>query len=220
MKKRRVRPRLRPWLWAVEEQLSILRRFDAVGIYAAKAGEFANYFGTFRSEYSLTRGASGSFLRLNKKKFIRVCDQHFRKKPKNLKEAQGIWIASVRDLQKGTGLTEQLWSATLKAYWFYQPRSVPMYDQNVRKGLSQEERRFQSVGRLPKAITPGNYLQFFEAFYERSRPLIEEALAFVDRDYPFPLRIADKYLWHIGNDTAEDPVGQFQKGLRIAPYRA
>ena len=158
-------------------------------------------------------------MRLHRRMFANVCNDHFQIAPVDLLDAQRIWSDAVTDFRRRARSRANLWSAFLKAFWFYQPESVPMYDRRAHSGLSRELRRLTGTRRLVPAVSEDNYLIRFGEFLGRVEPLLNEALAFVPRNYPYRLRVADKYLWLKGGKGKDDPGGQFQQGIEIAPYR-
>ena len=170
-------------------------------------------------EYRLGRGPAGRVMRRHRRIFTEVCEDQFQNAPQNLDDAQRIWIGAVEDFKQRARSRASLWSAFLKAFWFYQPIHVPMYDSRAHLGLSRELRRLTNRRRLTEAVRTNNFLIRFQEFLGFVDPLIDEAIALVPRAYPYRLRVADKYLWLRGGDGRDDPVAQFQQGLEIAPYR-
>ena len=109
-----------------------------------------------------------------------------------------------------------LWSACMKLYWFYQPDKLPMLDTYAYNSLAREG--VQRGYLLKKSgLTADNFLEIFSQFYNDVEPEIRAALSKFPRKYPYPTRVAEKYLWLHGTDNMDERTKKFEHGLGIAP---
>jgi hypothetical protein len=83
-----------------------------------------------------------------------------------------------------------------------------MYDRLVRAGLRECSNN--------QAINPENFYHLFNEFYNNSLANIENAERFITLTYPYRPRIAEKYLWLIGNPNQEIILDRFIAGIRMA----
>ena len=216
---------LLPWVWAVEDQLSLLGRFDAEAIAAANEARDGNrrrllsLVSDFRTVYALKRGQVGIFLQRRAQRFINVCTKHFSQQLTDFGQAQKRWSEVVAELQSGDSAAQKFWSPTSKIFWFFHPDLLPMYDYFTLQGLRRVQREHRKVRKLRPAITADNFLDEFDDFLRRSQPLIDQALCAVGRAYPYRPRIAEKFLWIKGQPNGSKILERFGCGLKMAPYR-
>jgi len=84
----------------------------------------------------------------------------------------------------------RLWSATCKAYWFYHPSELTMYDQYAQGQLSIE---------LGDQIGPEDFLVAFGEFWQtKAQKPLAELFQYISKASPHQPRIADGYLWLLG----------------------
>ncbi len=121
------------WVWAVEDQLKLYDRFDAMLINETGEGRFEEHIDQFKKVYNLTQGVTRHVPQNQAGVFSEICAEFFGAAPQNLHNAQEVWTnaanALLERLKNEHGdWTGNLWSALAKAYWFHQPNDVPMYD--------------------------------------------------------------------------------------------
>lgn len=225
-----------PWVWALRSQISLFEANDARWIRDAADGWSEESFHRFLVSYSLVRGKKGSFLsreadngrgvilKRSGQKLLRLCKKYYAPPlPKKdfVKEISKRWRKVDRQLRayalKAADLDEKtreiigknsdfLPSATLKAFWFYQPDKLTMYDSLNCRGLKEE---------MEVKITTDNFLEKFYEFYGRHKQNIKKAAVYADRDYPYPYRLADKYLWLMGNDNRDIILDNFEASINV-----
>lgn len=227
-----------PWVWAIRSQICLLEGNDARWIRdASKGWPEEKSFHKFLTSYSLVRGKKGSclskepdrgqevILKPAAKKLLRLCKKYYAPQlPKKnfVGEISTRWKKVDRQLKgfvlRGKYMGEDtgkivgqnphfLPSATLKAFWFYHPEKLTMYDSLNCIGLKKE----MSVANL----TPENFLEEFYNFYEIHKGSIAAAEAYTDRSYPYPYRLADKYLWLMGNNSKDFILDNFEASLEL-----
>lgn len=190
------------WVWAIGEQLYLLDSFDAYYIdLAADSWDSADAYDTFITNYRLTRGKLGKFLRENPKPVLRICNQYFSPKlGKGINQAEIVdcWHGAVDELARHTKNVAGIppYSFALKLFWCFHPDKLTMYDRYTCAAL----KNWYGV-----TINPVNYLEHFYRFYEEeAKAKIAEAMAYHARLYLYQYRIVDKYLWLIGSNLTED----------------
>ncbi|MYZ49005.1 hypothetical protein [Propylenella binzhouense] len=171
------------WLWACCEQLALLNRHDAAWIQEAKNGWEMNEFKRFLRTYSLQRGKHGKTLVENAERFRDICNESFSGIPDDL---QAVWEKSIEDTRRILEITAR--SACLKAMWYYHPHLGTMYDSYVQRGLA-------SYG---YSNNPKVFFEDFNNFVSSKTELIERVVAPLNPKYPYPKRLADKFLWLAG----------------------
>lgn len=227
-----------PWVWAIRSQICLLEANDARWIRDASVGwPKEERFHNFLTSYSLVRGKKGSclskepdrgqevILKPAAKKLLSLCKKYYAPQlPKKnfIGEVSVRWktvdqrlreyVLRRKDLSSETRhlidkKSDFLPSATLKAFWFYHPEKLTMYDSLNCIGLKKE----MSVTNL----TPENFLEEFYNFYERHKDNIAAAESYTDRSYPYPYRLADKYLWLMGNNSKDFILDNFEASLEL-----
>ncbi|MFI5022841.1 MAG: hypothetical protein ACHQRJ_14475 [Alphaproteobacteria bacterium] len=206
------------WIWSYREQLKLLDKFDAEGIRCAKNGWDNDSWARFLNTYGLNQGHQAEF-RHKREKVLRAIDQVFKPelcKTGTVGELTNRWKKSVSKIgclakkKKKNGGNPELWSMASKLFWFYQPTEMTMYDSNAVKGL-------KAVSGC--VITPQNFLEKFEELFKNKQTSISEAANFSDREYPYPRRVLDKWLWLKGSGKEAVYLHQFQWSLELAPIR-
>lgn len=189
------------WHWAVVEQSWLHYKHDAYWIESIKNGGFTEEdWKRFLRSYGLARGKYGDPLRSNFDKIWDRCIEAYKQLPPNADHniIQERWQAVTQYLQSITSSPQRndgynLPSASMKIFWFFQPRSVPMYDTYAKNALHSVERtRFPDTPWL-------DFLPRFQRFFDRSETAIEKAIVDTGLTYPYRRRIADKRLWIDGN---------------------
>lgn len=173
----------------------------------------------FLVTYRVMRGKVGNYLKRERNliDFRDRCVTSFSRlhqEEKWVHTAQGRWKTVVDETG---GKVISPWSAAMKTYWCHKPRKLPMYDQFTLLGL---QRWAKERGRVPHqaCICVRNFLETFEYFYKvDARAKVKEASAFFGRRYPYPRRVAEKYLWLAGSDSPKDALRNFRAGLRRVP---
>lgn len=202
------------WYWAYKEQIHLFYKHDAYWIECAKrnwAGkEGISEFRKFLVGYGLMRGRVGQYLKDNNhlKLFIDKCNHYFSNCSMNSKwkDAQEKWNEINKDLYRIIKVIPA--SATLKAFWFYQPTSLPMYDKFVRRALANKLK--------PLRVTEKNYIECFGKYFDdvacheiqRIEPLFE-------KQYISRPRVGDKYLWLQGSKDKEIRRRNFKAALDL-----
>lgn len=140
-------------------------------------------------------------------------------KRRDLTDALLAW-SDARDLQQGLGGAQAIVEAhsdvmavcdkrcevrrgftslASKYLWLCYPMSIPLYDKNVRRAL-QVLSKTEAGNAWPEASL-SQYHQFvlvWRTFYERHLKTLEE----IDLgSYPYAVRIFDKILWLVGEET-------------------
>ena len=214
------------------KQLILLDRHDAYWIEQARTGwKDKDAFKKFLSTYGLFRGKAGKFLSEHQIKFIKVCNDYFTQPLKvgDFSGAQKTWKNAVSNLEeKKDNINDVLlWSATLKAFWFYHPDKLPMYDKYARDGLEslRKSDKFKVSDNLlsPKrSVRPENFLLVFDEFYKQfALDKIIMAEPYMHRNYKYKYRIADKYLWLLGNEKDKTrTIDTYKLGLKMAPQNS
>lgn len=209
------------WMWAVNENLWLLDAHDGYLITRVKTGQFnANDLEKMLKSYGLFRWLPPSLQEQEGQvEIIRVCNEVYTLKlPKTgyWELANERWFDVMGRLKRSSGGEKMLWSACMKLYWFYQPDKLPMFDNYAFSSLGREavERDFL---RKKSWLKADNFLEIFSKFYRDVEPEIRFALAKFPRKYPYPTRVAEKYLWLHGTDNMEERIRKFEQGLKIAP---
>lgn len=216
------------WIWSYNEQLILLDRHDAYWIDQARLGWEDKYaFKSFLSTYGLFRGKAGKFLSAHKQKFINVCNKYFSQPltKGDFTTAQEIWKNAVSELKGKKYNTDDvlLWSATLKAFWFYHPDKLPMYDRYARDALEclRKNKIFiisDDILSPKRTVQPENFLIVFSEFYTQvALAQIKEVEEYMHRSYKYKYRIADKFLWLNGSGADSQIITTFKRGLVMAP---
>jgi hypothetical protein len=173
----------------------------------------------------LKRGKSHAELRNKREKIFANLVPIF-KEPlgptSKLEQLQQRWQEGVEILgglctQKNqSGCDPTPWSMASKLLWFYHPEYMTMYDKNASEGLAH-----QSGLSVPyKASKPQeNYLQRFEELFKKKRTEIDKAEQFSDRQYPYPRRVLDRWLWLQGSRDKDKEVlvNAFRSSVEKAP---
>ncbi|MFD2263485.1 hypothetical protein ACFSM5_11345 [Lacibacterium aquatile] len=201
--------RLLPWMFAVETQADLLNRFDAAVINRAaidkesgKPKKFTEAVPDFRAFYGLKQGTAGKFIKDKPDIFAQVCYDLFKEEPADLAEANERWQAAVAQLK--TEATSELKSATMKAYWFFHPTKLTMYDRLAQKGMASHLKARAGGKRAKPTVNWRNFLSYFQDIYDENKATIQEAITFSGTGYPYPMRVLDKYLWLQGNKDRDD----------------
>ncbi len=225
---------LMKWIWSYNEQLILLDRHDAYWIEQAKLGwKDKDAFRSFLSTYGLFRGKAGKFLSKHQTKFINVCNDYFSKPLRvgDFAGAQALWEGAVAELRgkKSNADDVSFWSATLKAFWFYHPDKLPMYDKYARIALEQlrvnNDFLLDDSLLLPKrSVRPENFLLVFDKFYNQyAKDKIKQSKQYVHRDYKYKYRVADKYLWLHGfgavTGSTTRTIDTYKLSLKMAPQK-
>ena len=207
------------WAWSVQESLDKLDH-DEKWIEEASRGWSDDSFYKFLYEYGLLRfdgkvlSKSDSEIKGSRKALIDICEERFRPKIGGEDWAEEVgtrWRKAYEDfadwLFKNGGERKCLRSATLKAFWFYHPSDLTMYDSYAHKALEVKQN---------KPITHDNFLEEFLLFHKGSQELRQEAKSYIDRQYPYEYRITDKYLWLVGCDEGgrNEILENFRAGIR------
>ena len=209
------------WLWAVNENLWLLDKHDGYLIHRVKNRKFnVEDLELFFKNYSLLRWLP-KFAHEKKwmQHIIDVCDKVYSEPlPKSgyWGLAKERWFKVMDKLKKRSGGEKTLWSASMKLYWLYQPDKLPMYDTYVRNSLAKIAIENGYI-KTKSGLIGENFLDVFSRFYQASLPEIKLAIKTVPRKYPYPTRVAEKYLWLLGAEDMNDRIRNFEASLIIAP---
>ncbi|MGB3877366.1 MAG: hypothetical protein WA980_16070 [Shinella zoogloeoides] len=218
------------WLWAYNEQLSMLDRYDARWIELSRSEWSDKEIAKFLKTYGLIRGKTGKIVfsetnKHNRIDFYKVCRDIFRpmlEKNVTLEDTDKIWKSATRAISGKFGNGINLFSAVSKLQWFHFPESWIMFDSQNRSALAtwlteREHSRFKSH------LTVETFSADFQKFYEyEGKKGAAFASTFFARRYPYSLRVAEKYLWLRGCKETERHliVSSYRASLRIAPLPA
>lgn len=206
------------WVWSIQDSLNLFDKHDAKWIEDAGSGWSDDSFYEFLKEYSLNR----NFPRDDKdsrEAFIGICEKHFLPKIDGEDWANYIgtkWREAYGEfagwLSKNGHRKINLRSATLKAFWFYQPSDLVMYDKLACKGL---ERKLRDAGKKV-SISDNKFLENFLPFHKNkeNQGLRQKAKSYFDYQYPYEYRITDKYLWLMGNEKRDKILENFRVAIR------
>lgn len=220
---------LLPWVWATYQQNTLLFQNDGHWINCAANSWPQSSFYDFLKSYSLLRGPKGSLFankedptkQQARRQFIRICDKHYGSFRIDSKlpwadQVHDAWVKADQDLMRfAQNLRSETFkpspnmfmpSATLKAFWFYRPNDVPMYDRLAREGLANVS---------GKKIDPTSFLREFDCVYQENKKLIQEAKSYCTFPYPYDIRIVDKYLWLEGSGAKDDILQRFLAAIDI-----
>ncbi len=170
-------------------------------------------------------------------KFIEICNRYYRdsrsfssttkKERLNIQhqwekvtDELNEWICRNRKESILKGNTLRLFSATAKAFWFYQPTVAPMFDQRVEKQLKREKYPIKRNS----FNTPCDFVESFYGFHKQTSDIRKEARATIKKckpdlqKPPYDIRITDKYLWLIyekksNPDRYKQKLKEFKKSL-------
>lgn len=202
------------WYWAYREQIHLFYAHDAFWIECAKnkwAGkEGLAEFRQFLISYGLMRGQVGRYLadETHLRLFINKCNHFFSNCGENLTwgNAQEKWNEINSDLYQFMEVTPS--SATLKAFWFYQPSKLPMYDRFVRQALT--------VKLKPLKVSEKNYIECFGKYFDdQACHEIKSIEPLFEKQYISRPRVGDKYLWLQGNKDRETIMRNFKAALDL-----
>ncbi|WNK00385.1 hypothetical protein L2D14_02915 [Thalassospiraceae bacterium LMO-JJ14] len=234
---KKIDPELLPWVWALREQIHLLDGGDGFYVEQARAGwrEPANWlppsaraskysgtewpFDQFLKAYGLKRGDAATFFSdaENLREFKRICANRFSGPFSSLDDAGRRWEAAIKDT-KAASCPANLASATSKVFWCYHPDKLSMYDAYARGALAR-----RAKGRWVKYLkdlSETNFIEVFEEFFEKdAKPFIQQAEHFSDRHYPYPRRVADKFLWLNGSGRQDAILQRFKAGLDQGRYK-
>jgi hypothetical protein len=213
------------WVWAYRQALVFLDRFDAEWLNRAESCEIwpEESWHRFLNIYRLKRGKSHAELRNKRAEIFAKLIPIF-KEPlgptSKLEQLQQRWQKAVEILgelcmwKTKSGRDPTLWSMTSKLLWFYHPEFMTMYDKNTSKGLAHQP----GLSVPYKASKPQeNYLQRFEELFKKKSTAIDKAEQFSNRQYPYPRRVLDQWLWLQGNRDKEVLVNAFRSSVEKAP---
>lgn len=207
------------WVWAYREQLRLLDGFDSQGLRCAEFEWDEDSWRSFRNEYALRQGHQAEF-GIKREDVIQEVKPIFKvtlSQNSATNSLHDIWhegVARIGRLAKKKRKDKsdpKLWSMTSKLLWFYHPIEMTMYDRYAAAALKAE---------LGYRITPYNYLQAFEQLLKEKRPSIDAAATLSDRQYPYPRRVLDKWLWLSGSGQKEERLRRFSWSLERAPIRS
>lgn len=202
------------WSWAYQNQLVLLDSHDAYWIKCASSQwegrEGFVEFGNFLTSYGLRRGKIAKYFSKDKnvKFFIKKCNEIFMPKIKGniWTEAQQRWNEINNIFEPKIGAIPA--SASLKTFWFYHSDILPMYDQYAKKAL-------QSL--VEENVNPTNYLILFKDFYiNTALENINTVHELSPRKYISKPRVADKYLWLLGNKKRNEVIRNFNLGQKLS----
>lgn len=80
---------------------------------------------------------------------------------------------------------------------------MTMFDINVKKAL--------------QIYDHSDFLSEFNKRYEREKQKILDITKLSDRQYPYPRRIFDQWLWLQGSDKKQVILNRYRQSLRLAP---
>jgi hypothetical protein len=104
----------------------------------------------------------------------------------------------------------KLYSMLSKLLWFYHPTQMTMYDRYA----------VDALGLVKNCkITPETFLAVFDDLFHEKLPSINTAAVFSDREYPYPRRVLDKWLWLKGSGKEEERLKRFRWSLQRSPIR-
>lgn len=199
------------WRWAATEQAWLHCRYDAYFVDIARNGRFGvNEWKEFLDTYGLKRGKSGKFLRNNFKDVWSVCDEVYSSHlvEGDVDDANRRWTHVIQSLRKRSGVDSP--SAAMKIFWLFQPKAVPMFDRFAAIGLRKFERgQRQKRGRM----SPQTFLERFEDFFQQSAHHAKAAINATGNAYPYPRRVAEKWLWLNGNPARDEILIRFEVAL-------
>ncbi len=221
------------WAWAVRMQESLWLAHDSYWVAQAKEGWPDNGMGngTYQhgkdaphamlKTYGLLRGTHGKLLAGKseegagyRKAFLDLAKQKADELVLDNQETNTkVWKEfgqKFRKCRKYPGEVDHWFmpSATLKAMWFFQPDKIPMYDQFANTGLGK------------KPAQKGNdspcdtYLKRCNSVLKGNIAAITSAKAVWGSNYPYDIRIVDKYLWLKGSVQPEKILSRFQKAAQ------
>lgn len=205
------------WFWSVSQQWALYDNHDAKWIGLSQTGLLDEVeFRHILKAYSIHRGKGGKVLAENFSSFwcaIRKSAEAFPPNPTAL-EVQNIWDDLVATLYKKSSLLNgssengfNYRSASAKLLWFLVPERMTMYD---------------SYAALALDATPGSFMQKFYEKFHASEPDILAACRLFRTEYPYKLRILDKYLWLQGAEKKKlgiksQIIENFKKELERFP---
>ena len=221
------------WVWAISEQLAIFDRHDAKWLDQNQKGEWtACEHGTcheFLKKYSLLRGKKGAvfsgancktrryLLALSQKVYspalpTQNCTEEVARR---WEEVDHMLCPTKlgRSFRKPQDGELQMPSLTLKLFWFYQPKYVPMYDQYIVKGLRKNTD-------LKASHSAADFFKSFFDFADEKKTNLAEAQKYIPRIYPYKYRVVDKYLWLIGSGREKEILENFSAGWKAVPYQS
>ena len=219
----KISDKLLPWVWAYREQLRVLDEMDAFYLDCTEGANGRCWnkitLERFLFDYKLTRGHHAA-VRQNVLKVYRALqgalDNHEGETPDELNELwqEAVTAIGATILKTRSSNPPRLLSLASKLIWFHRPNSMTMYDDLAVRGLKAWMR---SNGHR---LNQEKYIVEFEAFFRGKQKHIGEASQYVDRIYPYPRRVADKWLWLQGNKKRDEILANFRSSLKRAPIRA
>lgn len=211
------------WLWATAIQLQLLDAHDAAWVEAVRTNSFNEQDRKeFLRNYRLLRGKSGKFLsksiQTHWSDYDRVCraDLEF-----SSLAIMDRWTELIR-LMTNLQAEQEAWSFASKLLWFYHPAKTTMFDKQAKRAL---EWYSAGKGRV-RTLDHRQYLDAYVSFYAAHKEQIAKATRALGRTYPYPNRVADKWLWLNGlaNDRSEAEqrkskiMARFSAGLTSARF--
>ena len=200
-----------PWVWAYCEQLTMHAKHDKRWIVAAENGWPGQTLYDFLKTYKLIRGDAAKLFKegnhTGRQRFQQICEKHFQRDLPQVRVTPALrrrWHKAVEDvfeLRHALGTKRMnLYSATSKMFWFYQPDAMVMFDSNNFDALARWGKRTGKIA-WQKDLTTENFLKIFDAYFEEeAKPKIAQTEILFSVRYPYPKRIAEKCLWLYGRD--------------------
>jgi len=217
------------WLWAYNEQLLMLDKYDARWIELSRSEWSDKEIAKFLKTYGLIRGKTGKLVFaevniLNRVEFYKVCRDIFRPmigKIITLNDADHIWREAIKATSDKFGSGVNLFSAVSKLQWFHFPEYWIMFDSQNRAALARWLTERKHI-RFKSHLTFEKFTTHFQKFYdEEGKAGVLFASTFFSRLYPYTMRVAEKYLWLMGQEKAERErcLDVYRASLRIAPFQ-
>lgn len=209
------------WLWATASQLQLLDAHDAAWVEAVRQNAFTEQDRKeFLRNYRLLRGKSGKFLsksiHAHWHEYDRICrkDLEF-----NSAAIFDRWNELVK-LMASLRAEQEAWSFASKLLWFYHPKTTTMFDKQARRALQW----YRAGKGKVRTLSHSQYLDTYIDFYTLHLEHIAGAIRVLGRAYPYPTRVADKWLWLNGlsnkrqeaQDKKRKILDRFLAGLNSA----
>jgi hypothetical protein len=208
------------WIWAYQEALRLLDKFDAHGLESAKKQWSCKTWESFVTTYGLRRGKFHPVVLKESTKVWGKLSKIFRPQLSqdcamyelNCRWEQSVQVVGKLLTKRRDGNPPELWSMTSKLLWFFQPSQMTMYDDFAKNAL-----RRHFAGRT---LRRSEFLSKFEEFYSSNNDSIVFAESISNRIYPYHRRVADIRLWLKGkpNNEEEATLEAFRMSLTHAPF--